>query len=251
MISQFLDESETDGIGSLKAHCSLNKGQLIQIIVNNNANQGLDMPNKSKQKIYSNQTLYELKQMVAKSLQLTIDQLELVRHSDQKMLSDKYNGRTMGELKIKNQEILVANKRTTQEVERVELTTGSGSNEMVPKLKEIVNMWYNMFSTGQRMNMDQCASFINSCTGDNCKGSESRLKVLYDEWDTDQDGLLTITDFHSFYEKSAQEKPGVVWANLKAYHYRNDLRLPSEVQSTSVSQTLLPRYIIAQNQSYT
>jgi hypothetical protein len=36
-----------------------------------------------------------------------------MRQSDQKMLSDKYNGRTMGELKIKNQEILVANKRMT------------------------------------------------------------------------------------------------------------------------------------------
>lgn len=68
MISQFLDESEINGIGSLKAHCSLNKGQLVQIIINNKANQGLDMPFKSKQKIYSNQTLYELKQMIAKSL---------------------------------------------------------------------------------------------------------------------------------------------------------------------------------------
>jgi len=29
MISQFLDESEVNGIGSLKAHCSLNKGQLV------------------------------------------------------------------------------------------------------------------------------------------------------------------------------------------------------------------------------
>jgi hypothetical protein len=38
MIGQFLDESEVNGIGSLKAHCSLNKGQLIQVLVNNNAN---------------------------------------------------------------------------------------------------------------------------------------------------------------------------------------------------------------------
>lgn len=54
MISQFMDESEVDGIGSLKAHCSLNKGQLLQVVVLNNANQGLDMPSKSKHKIYSN-----------------------------------------------------------------------------------------------------------------------------------------------------------------------------------------------------
>lgn len=140
---------------------------------------------------------------MAKSLQLTIDQLELVRQSDQRMLSDKYNGRTMGELKVKNQEVVVANKRLTAEVERVELTTGVGANEMVPRLKEIVVMWFGMFSTNQRMSMDQCASFINSCTGDNCKGSENRLKVLYDEWDSDQDGLLTLNDFLAFYEKSA------------------------------------------------
>jgi len=40
------------------------------------------------------------------------------------------------------------------------------------------------------MSMDQCATFINSCTGDNCKGNENRVKVLYDEWDKDNDGYL-------------------------------------------------------------
>ena len=127
------------------------------------------------------------------------------------MLSDKYNGRTISELKIKNQEMLVAGKRVTQEVERVELTE---NNEMSAKLKSIVTNWYNMFSTNNKMSMDQCASFINSCTGDNCKGSESRLKVLYDEWYKDGDGYLTISDFMNFYEKSALTKPGVVWNNL-------------------------------------
>lgn len=151
MISQFLDESEVNGIGSLKAHCSLNKGQLIQVLVNNNANQGLDIPNKSKQKVYSNQTLYELKQTIAKSLQLTVDQLELMRSLDQKMLSDKYNGRTMSELKIKNQELLVAGKRITQEVDRVDLTE---NGEMTTKLKSIVTNWYGMFSTNKMMSMD-------------------------------------------------------------------------------------------------
>lgn len=127
------------------------------------------------------------------------------------MLSDKYNGRTMSELKIKNQEMLVAAKRITQEVERVDLTE---NGEMTAKLKSIVANWFNMYSTNKKMSMDQCASFINSCTGDNCKGSEGRLKVLYDEWDKDGDGYLTLADFNNFYEKSALTKPGVVWANL-------------------------------------
>jgi hypothetical protein len=55
--------------------------------------------------------------------------------------------------------------------------------------------------------------------------------VLYDEWDKDGDGYLTLADFNNFYEKSALTKPGVVWANLQAYHYRNDLKLPSEVEA--------------------
>ena len=74
--------------------------------------------------------------------------------SDQKMMADKYNGRTISELKIKNQEVLVANKRITQEVDRVDLTTGTLKNEMVPKLKEIVVNWFNMFTSNKTMSMD-------------------------------------------------------------------------------------------------
>lgn len=38
------------------------------------------------------------------------------------MLSDKYNGRSINELKVKNQEQLVASKRMTQEIEKIDLT---------------------------------------------------------------------------------------------------------------------------------
>lgn len=56
---------------------------------------------------------------------------------------------------------------------------------MCSKLKQVVDNWFGMYNTNGKMSMDQCAAFINSCTGDNCKGSETRLKLLYDEWDKD------------------------------------------------------------------
>ena len=122
---------------------------------------------------------------------------------------------------------MIASKRITQEIDKADLIV---DGKMCSKLKQVVDMWFSLFNTNDKMSMDQCASFINSCTGDNCKGSETRLKLLYDEWDKDQDGYLTLSDFHDFYSKSSLEKPSVVWANLQSYHYRNDLRLPSEVQ---------------------
>lgn len=101
---------------------------------------------------------------------------------------DRFNGRLISELKVKNQEVLIANKRSTNEIEKAILVDNNG--QLNKKLRQIFISWFTQYSTDGKMSMDQCASFINSCTGDNCKGSENRVKVLYDEWDKDNDGYL-------------------------------------------------------------
>ena len=62
--------------------------------------------------------------------------------------------------------------------------------------------------------------------------------------DDDKDGLLTIENFLTFYLDACQNRPGVVWKNLHANHYRNDLKKLSEVREDEINVELLPRYIL-------
>lgn len=42
------------------------------------------------------------------------------------------------------------------------------------------------------MNPQQCADFIHSCTGDYCKADDRRVKQVFDTFDDDNDGYLTL-----------------------------------------------------------
>jgi hypothetical protein len=53
-----------------------------------------------------------------------------------------------------------------------------------------------------------------------------------------------MEDFVEFYTSAAVERPNVVWKNLHAYHYRNDLKRVDEVHEAEVDEQNLPRYIL-------
>ena len=73
---------------------------------------------------------------------------------------------------------------------------------------------------------------------------------MYDKWDEDHDGILTLDNFVAFYLSSAQTKPKTVWNNLNSHRYRNDLRKENEVEINEVNIKILPRYLISQNNDY-
>lgn len=92
--------------------------------------------------------------------------------------------------------------------------------------------------------------FILKCTGEKCSIDDSRIKDTYDSYDSDKDGYLTLDDFYEFYGQAALERPYVVWKNIHAYHYRNDLRHVDEVLALEVDESTLPRYILQHHESF-
>jgi hypothetical protein len=71
---------------------------------------------------------------------------------------------------------------------------------------------------------------------------------LFDEFDTDRDNRLSRADFLEFYRDRSATKPELVWSNLSAHHYGNDLRPLNYNQYSDndpfelVDKTLLTRY---------
>lgn len=68
-----MEESEKKGVGNLKSHQGLVKGDWISFNIINEITHGSDVPKKSEFRIPSNSTVYELKQEVGKVFKVTWD----------------------------------------------------------------------------------------------------------------------------------------------------------------------------------
>lgn len=100
------------------------------------------------------------------------------------------------------------------------------------------------------MNPTQCAEFIHSCTGDYCKADDNRVRTVFNTFDDDNDGYLTLDNFLMFYQTACIQRPLVVWSNLRAKHVRNDLKSIDEIEISQVDVKTLPRYILNKDSNF-
>lgn len=100
------------------------------------------------------------------------------------------------------------------------------------------------------MSQEQCIEFVYKCTNERCSPEDSRIKDTYITYDSDKDGYLTSDDFVRFYTDAAVERASIVWKNLHALHFRNDLKKIDEVYDVEVDEKTLPRYILANHDDF-
>ena len=248
LIKSIMDESEKKGVGSLKSHSALVKGELLTFTVTNDITSGGDVPKKIELRVYSNITVFDLRVEIAKQAKTSWDQVKLLRYMSQKEIKDNENGKTIGDLRIKNGENLTATRRPTPPIPQASLLLSDGS--LNPAARKIFVEWFEIFAENGKMSPDGCANFINSCTNDGCKGEDKRVKEVFTIHDADKDGFLTLEDFIGFYYTACKDRPHVVWNNLASHHYRNDLKKPSDVEEEKIDIKNLPRYFLITNQEY-
>ena len=137
-----------------------------------------------------------------------------------------------------------------------------------PAAAKVFNDWFDMFSildpdtpAGQEpqrvMTPPSAAAFVRSCTDDNCNEQDARITNLFNTYDLNHDNKLERLEFLTFYMFCCQEKPEIVWQNLLAHGFRNDLKKPSEVTEDDENYSQprkrvedMPRYKISNNQEY-
>lgn len=108
-----------------------------------------------------------------------------------------------------------------------------------------------------KMDPDHCAAFISKyivnnifnrehfyCIFDNCKGDDHRVKDIFTQMDSDNDGFLVLEDFLRFFTNASKTRQGTVWNNLQAHGYRNDLQSNEELADVEVDLQSLPRFIL-------
>lgn len=80
---------------------------------------------------------------------------------------------------------------------------------------------------------------------------DKRVEGLFEQYDTDRDGKLQMTDFFAFYATAARDRKGVVMDNLKNFNVRPDLKRWSDVASKEAAKKEeLPRYILSTHQEH-
>lgn len=111
--------------------------------------------------------------------------------------------------------------------------------------------------TSKRVMNSRCVQFfIKTATDEDVPDTDPQLMSMILKYDTNQDGLLEVDDFLTFWRTSVFEKEEVVRNNLYNYGYRHDLkRQPvdgSDYDMMQVRPNLesMPRFKIAQTPFY-
>lgn len=251
LLKRFLEESEKRGTGGLKSHSAMLRGDLYTITIINQVSyttNSVHIPKKADFKVHGNTSVWELRCMAGKTVKLYSDQVRLARSLTRVEIKENENGKTIAELRLKTHDTLVVTRKPLN-IPKVELLTRD--EEIVEKAKSIFLGWFYDFADRDgKMNSEGCANFTNSCTGEQCKADDKRMRDFVTQFDDDGDGYLTADNFLEFYKHALlNQKSQSVWNNLYAHHYRNDLKSYLDNGSEQVETEVLPSYLLTQDSS--
>jgi len=99
------------------------------------------------------------------------------------------------------------------------------------------------------MSMEDYNKFTAMCLGTFSKSYLDKIQPIYNKYDSNHDGLLSIEDFLAFYTDAALDKPQTVWSNLKNLHVRGNFKFKDEPEEI-LSRDDLPRYKLYNNEEF-
>ena len=201
LLSNFIAGSEENGTAGVTQQRSLLKGELInKITVINSCNQNQSYGRKFELYLYSNTTIFDLRNIIGVLTNVPAEVIKLNRMSTKKEIKDQENGKTLGDLEFKHNEELIAVKKSLDYVDKQPLTVKGG--ELTPEARQVFEDWFNGFSKEGLMRKEDTQAFIKSCTSDDCSINDPRIQKLF-AYDADNDGAVTKDEFVDFYRQSS------------------------------------------------
>ena len=259
MIKTFLYEAEKQGMGLLRSHLALNRGDFLErVILQNMISQSKTNPRIVKVNTYSNMTVWELKKLASLKFQVSPLQIQLQRQESKKNLpqfNDIYHHRLLRDMKLESNEIILVQRKPLVAAARVKLV--NKKKELIPEAKAIFQSWFRRFCNQDGfMTHKECSEFIRATTNtfeQVILPTDSRIVNFFRDYSLTNYGFLTEEEFLNFYTDKAANKIEVVWNNLTIMKYGGDLRHISDVNNPDdprefkASETL-PRAKLSSNQ---
>lgn len=247
LVQNLVDETEVYGVCGPPSVSSLYRGEQVNLKIEPNF--GYNANSKPMDlKLYGNMTIFELKKFLAAEIKRTSwSGLKITRKMMNVDIKDNQNGRNLRDIKFKFNERLVVSAKPTPTVESEPLT--SMEDILNPKALKCFKEIFEMFSVQSLMYKENCAAFTRYCLNDKCEADDQRVTDLFNKYDLDHDEILQEDDFIRFYTDSAIRKPVVVWQNLKAFGYREDLTKYSEDAEIELQMEDLARNCVTQHET--
>ena len=220
ILKLMIEESEKKGTACLKSHNALLKIKLLNLRIINNISKNVT---ETIIKVYGKTTIWELKEIIASKIGISVEFLRL-RLSNNFEVQSTDHGKTLITLKISDGDDLYCSLNDLESsIPQKEL---SKDGEVTKEVIGIFTEWYFKFSTDGKMTRDDCGRFIKAVTGskDTIDGDDQRVSNLFNKYDMDNDGILELTGFLTFYINSTLSKPKVVWDNMATLGVRHDLK---------------------------
>ena len=253
-LNLLIKESEKFGTAGLTSHQSLHKGNLIIIKVTQNLGYIFNTP-PFDMEVYLNTTIYDLKKEISQKVKCHFDFIKfIVNYSkpggDNKMqqheLTLEENGETLFSMGFSNEIQIELRKNNLENSIPKALLIDNGT--FTEEAFILFDGWYNYYSIEGQMTLEKCAEFVKDVTSSKepVLPKDSRVIDLANGFD-----FIRKEDFLQFYREKSMTCNELVFENINALGYRNDLKPFSEEYFQPITQPeLLPRYQIAQDNEF-
>lgn len=217
ILKVLIEESEKNGTAGLKSHNALLKSSILNLRIVTVKYNDIFI------KVYENTTIWELKEILARKVNIVVDFIKIKIKGDYEITSNDH-GCTIVSLGISDWESIFVDTNGNELKIPQKVLVKDG--EVVPELIEIFKLWFEKFSTDGKMTKEDLARFTKLviASKDNIDIYDHKVAGVFAKYDTDRDGFMDEDGFIRFYSDSTIAREAVVWENLKQYGIRNDLK---------------------------
>jgi hypothetical protein len=197
----------------------------------------------------TNVALWTLKEYLAEKLlidPLVIKLEKLGIHSRE--FKDSDNGKTLQELEIQDgDKFSISAKMAMTLLDHLNLTFSD--HKLTPEADRLFTEVFSTFTNEAGvMTRQTCTEFLKFCTNQNTDENDPRVKRLFDNYDKGNKNLITSEEFKLFYEDAINKKESTVWANIRSWNYKVDLK-QGQNRDKRDPATLL-RHLVPQKREY-
>lgn len=168
-----------------------------------------------------------------------------------KKVRDTDYGKTLGELGIKNQDIITVKKNSVDADTEPNCTLVDQEGKLCERAANLFSEWYDKYSSKEgAMTLASTTRFILGATNESISAEDGRIKSLFDGYDQDKDGVLQRHEFIEFYRVAARDKADRVFDNIKNHFIRGDLTKFSEISEELLfTADQMPRHTLSHHQA--
>ena len=253
LVERLLRHAERTGLRDLKAHGARLRGRPVLVSVQNSIKLKI-APKAFDVKLFSNATVWDVREAVALKCQVTTASVRLFKGGVE--LRDLDNACSLGDLKFGAKEVVLASARGDSV--HVPLLANPMAHASVARLSEAaaaaLTAIFNRFcGTDGTMNREELLSYFGACGVPADAVGEERLRGIFASHDTNPSGAMTLPGFLQFYAEAAVSRETAVWNDLATHGYDGNLLLRDDSRTTSadVSEApVLPHALLVADGAY-